>query len=154
MKKCFIMMRPKNWSLIHRDLIIMNNPARKIVIPITIFLLLLILWGAKPSWGKGPLDREVADFDKQILTPILVKANLCSSRQDCTEHGYFFYTAWDSISCDLYGITNEQIIREIFLAILNSGLKVSAFRVWRSTHQDKSFFEKPILEFIDHTGGK
>jgi len=117
-------------------------------------LLTLMLFCASHSWAKGPLDGDASIFGKQILDPILIREKLCNSVQDCREREYFFCTSWESLSCHLYGITDEKIIKEIFLAMLISGLKVSHLRIWRSTHHNKSFFEKPILEFIDHTEGK
>ncbi|MCF8183541.1 MAG: hypothetical protein K9J43_01040 [Polynucleobacter sp.] len=124
------------------------------IVPIVIVLLTLTFFGASPSWAKGPLDGDASTFGKQTLSPILIREKLCTSVQDCREREYFFCTSWESISCDLYGITDEKIIKEILLAMLNSGLKASHFRFWLRSHRDKSFFDKPILEFIDHTGGK
>jgi hypothetical protein len=118
------------------------------------FLLTLVLFAASQSWAKGPLDGDIADFDTHIFTPILIRSQLCSTVKDCDKHRYLLCTSWNSLSCGVYGITDEKIIKEIFLAMLNSGLKVSHFSFWRSKYHDKSFLEKPILEFIDHTGGK
>jgi hypothetical protein len=126
----------------------------KLTAPIATVLLTLMLFGAGQSWAKGPLDGEVADFDTHILVPILIRAQLCSSVQDCDKHRYLLCTSWDSLSCGVYGITDEKVVKEIFLGMLNSGLRVSHFNFWRSKYHEKSFFEKPILEFIDHTGGK
>lgn len=117
-------------------------------------LLILILHGANQSWAKGPLDSDVADFSKNTLTPILIREGLCDSRQDCRDREYFFCVSWETISCDVYGITDEKLIREIFLAMLNSGLKVGSFTFWRSTFHDKSFFEKPLLHYNNRTRGK
>lgn len=132
----------------------MGNPATKIIALVTTILLVLILFRENPSWAKGPLDSEASYFIKYTLSPILIREKLCNSIQDCIERDYFLYTSWNTISCDLYGITDEKIIKEIFLAMLSRGLRVSHFCVWRNTNHDKSFFEKPILEFTDHTGDK
>jgi hypothetical protein len=89
-----------------------------------------------------------------ILSPILIREGLCNSRQDCREREYFFCVSWETISCDVYGITDEKLIKEIFRAMLNSGLKVRSFTFWHSTYQEKSFFEKPLLRYNDRTEGK
>ena len=117
-------------------------------------LVAAMLFGTSRSWAKGPLDGEAATFITQNVSKILIRENLCSSVQDCIEHKYVLYTSWESIAFNVYGIADEKVIKEIFLAMLNSSLRVSHFRVWRSKHDDKSFLEKPILEFTDHTGGK
>lgn len=114
----------------------------------------LMLFSASPIWAKGPLDSESSAFSKQIVSPILIREKLCKAVQDCRDREYFYSTSSDSISYDLYGITDAKVIREIFLAMLNSGLNVSHFRVWRSPYRNKSIFEKPILEFTDNTGSK
>lgn len=119
-----------------------------------LFLAALLLFFSSLIWAKGPLDGDASAFIEQTLSPILIKAKLCSSVQDCVKHRYLLCTSWDSLSCGVYGITDEKVIKEIFLAMLNSGLKVSHFNFWRNKYHDKSFYEKPILEFIDHTGGK
>lgn len=132
----------------------MRQPAAKLTVPIATVLLTLMLLGASPSWAKGPLDNDVSDFSKNILSPILIREGLCNSRQNCREREYFFCVSWETISCDVYGITDEKLIKEIFLAMLNSGLKVGSFRFWNSTYREKSFFEKPLLSYINRTGGK
>lgn len=132
----------------------MNNLATQLTAQVATVLLTLILVGASPSWAKGPLDGEVSAFYDRTISPILIREDLCSSVQDCVEHRYLLCTSWDALSCNVYGITDERIIKEIFLAMLNSGLRISHLNFWRSKRDDKYFFEKPILEFADHTGGK
>ena len=127
---------------------------RLLTAPVATVLLMLLLFGANMSWAKGPLDNDVSDFSKNILSPILIREGLCNSRQNCREREFFFCVSWETIGCDVYGITDENLIKEIFMAMLNSGLKVHRFTFWRSTKREKSFFERPILEFSDHTGGK
>ncbi|MFZ2161215.1 MAG: hypothetical protein WAW02_03265 [Sideroxyarcus sp.] len=93
-------------------------------------------------------------FSNNILTPILVREGLCSSSQDCRNKELFFCISWETISCDVYGISDEKLIKEIFLAMLNSGMKVRNFDIWRSKYREKAFFEKPLLSYINRTGGK
>lgn len=126
----------------------------KLTASIATVLLTLMFFGTSPCWAKGPLDNDVSNFSKEVLSPILIRARLCSSRQNCREREYFFCVSWETISCDVYGITDEKLIKEIFLAMLNSGLKVGSFRFWSSTYREKSFFEKPLLSYINRTGGK
>ena len=132
----------------------MSGPATKLTAPVATILLALMLFSASPSWAKGPLDNDVSDFSKNILSPILIREGLCNSRQNCREREYFFCVSWETISCDVYGITDEKLIKEIFLAMLKSGLKVGSFTFWHSTYREKSFFEKPLLHYNDRTGGK
>ena len=113
-----------------------------------------LLLHAPASTAKGPLDGEVASYFKNTLAPLLMAKKLCTSVQDCREHEYFFCTAWTAISCEVYGITDERIVREIFLSVLNSELRVRAITFWASKYHKGSIFEKPLLEFIDHTGDK
>ena len=133
----------------------MSQPATQLTATVaTALLTLMMFFAASPSWAKGPLDNDVADFSKNILSPILIREGLCNSRQNCRDREYFFCVSWETISCDVYGITDEKLIKEIFLAMLNSGLKVGSFSFWRSTYREKSFFEKPFLNYNNRTGGK
>lgn len=128
----------------------MNNYAKQIIVFITTVLLALTLFIVNQSLAKGPMDSEASYFIKHTISQIFIREKLCISAQDCIEHNYLLYTAWNSISYDMYGITDEKIIKEIFLAILNSDLKISHFRVWDKSKSNKSFFDKPILEFTNH----
>lgn len=119
-----------------------------------LYLLSISFFFVNPSFAKGPLDSDVAEFSENILTPILVREGLCSSRQDCREKEYFFCVSWKSISCDVFGIANEKLIKEIVLAMLNSELKIHSFHFWRSKYREKSVFEKPLLSYINRIGGK
>ena len=76
-----------------------------------------------------------------------------------------YSTCWslETLSCDFYGITDEKVIREILIAMLNaekkdSHFRVSSFTFWRDKYQDFHIWErlwgKPILKFVDHTDGK
>ena len=119
-----------------------------------LLFLTLTLFSSNPSWAKGPLDGMAADYFDHAMAPILIKAKLCSSLKDCNGHEYFFCTSWDSLVCEVYGINDEQVVKELFLSMLNSGLRIGAVMFWSSKHNEKSFFEKPLLQFIDKTGGK
>lgn len=132
----------------------MSQPASKLTAPVATALLALTLISASPSWAKGPLDSDVSDFSNNILSPILIREGLCNSRQNCREREYFFCVSWETISCEVFGITDEKLIKEIFWAMLNSGLKVRSFVFWHSTRHEKSLFEKPLLNYINRTGGK
>lgn len=126
-----------------------------------LFLLLLTatFLSASPVWAKGNpkgiLDKDEIYFLTNTLFPILIKSKLCvSATGDCIGDNYILCLSDVALRCDVYGITDEKVIKEILLAVLNSGLKTSSFTFWRSNHQYKSLFEKPLLEFIDRTGGK
>lgn len=122
-----------------------------------VFLLTALLFFASPVLAKGnskgSLDSEELYFFNDTLLPILVNANICHAvRKDCRNDYILCYSA-DALSCDVYGIADEKVIKEILIAVLNSKLKVLSFTFWRSSYKKKTFFEKPLLEFIDRTGG-
>ena len=116
-------------------------------------LIALFLFDTSTSLAgeSGILSGEAADFIERSVTPILIKAKLCGSTQDCIQHGYIYYGVGDAIHYDVYGLTDEKIIKEIFISMLNSGLRISSITFWRSRYQEKSFFERPILHFTNHT---
>ena len=121
--------------------------------------LTLSLLCVSPSWagGAGPLHQDASNYFEQTLAPLLIKEKLCVSENDCGERNkYYFFAVSLSNSIDfyLYGITDERIIKEIILSMLNSGLSISKITFWRSKYNEQSFFEKPLVEFIDRTGGK
>lgn len=132
---------------------------KKILWLCQLFLLMTLLTCTNLVWGKGNLkgnlDENELDFIRNTIFPILIKSNLCTSTTgDCVQHEFFICFSAESLSCNVYGISDEKIIKEIFLAVLNSGLKVSSFTFWKSRYHETSLFEKPILEFVDRTGGK
>lgn len=120
-----------------------------------IFMLTLSLLCVSPSWaGGGPLHGGAANYFENTLVPILIKEKLCVSKEDCGEkHQYFSFAISFSQAIDfgLYGITDERIIKEILLSMLNSDLRIHKITFWKSK---KFFLEKPLLEFVDHTGDK
>ncbi len=124
-----------------------------------LILLVLSLFCDPPcvAGGEGPLHQDASNYFEQNLAPLLIKEKLCDSFQDCTyRHRFYFFAISlnDTIHFDVYGITDEKIIKEILLSMLNSGLRISKIDFWQSKYDEKSFFEKPILELIDHSGGK
>lgn len=132
----------------------MSGQATLLNAAVATVLLALLPFGANFGWAKGPLDNDVSNFSQNILFPILIREGLCNSAQNCRQREYFFCVSWETISCDVYGITDEKLIKEIFLAMLKNGLKVGSFTFWHSTYREKSFFEKPLLHYNDRTGGK
>lgn len=135
-----------------------NNSSLASLIALTLLLVLPFLC-VNSGWAKGnskgSLDSEEIYFFENTVLPILIKANICHAvRKDCYENGYFICLSHDALACDAYGIADEKVIKEILLAVLNSGLKVESFKFWRSKYHETTFFEKPLLEFIDRTGRK
>lgn len=123
----------------------------------TLFLAALLFFYASSIWAKGMkgnLEKEELDFIGHTFIPILIKNNICVKATGDCRHDYILCMSLDSLSCDVYGISDEKVIKEIFLAVLNSGLRVSSFTFWRSKYHETSLFEKPLLKFIDHSGGK
>lgn len=104
--------------------------------------------------AKGPLDIEVAEFSKTVVTPILVKNGLCNSRQECREKEYFFCVSWETVSCDVYGITDETVIKEILTAAIGSKTRFHSINFWGLHHSKKSLLDKPIVSYINKMAGK
>jgi hypothetical protein len=105
---------------------------------------------------KGSLSGEEIDFIHNKLEPILVKSNLCASVGKCSGHDYLFCMAHGSgyaLTCDVYGITDDKVIKELFAAFMNSGLRVSSITFWQSKYHKTSLFEKPLMKYVDHTDG-
>jgi hypothetical protein len=117
----------------------------------------LIIFGINLSWAKGlkgNLEKEEIDFIEKTFYPILIEANICKSvHRDCGDD-YIKCMSFDTLKCSVYGITDETVIKKIFLAMVNSGLRISSFTFWRSRYHQTSIFEKPLLEYIDRTGDK
>jgi hypothetical protein len=122
-----------------------------------IVLLALVLFAARQGWAKGMkgnLEKEELDFVDQTFIPILIKSNICvKARGDC-QHDYLICSSYDTLKCSVYGITDERVIKTIFLAMLNSGLTFSSITFWRSPYHKGKILEKPILRFTDHTERK
>jgi len=109
------------------------------------------------SWAKGMkgnLEANEIAFMENTFIPILLKENLCTKATgDCKEDHIICWSG-DSLSCDVYGISDRGVIKEVFLAMLNSGLNVSSFNFWKSKYHKTSPFEKPLLSYRDRTSGK
>jgi len=119
-------------------------------------LIALLLFCTCPCWAlsKGALTDKEINYFLTVFNPILIKAHICTQvRGDC-EKGYVICGSNETLDCTIYGITDAKVIRELFMSMLNSGLNVSSFTFYRSKYHEGSFFEKPLLEFIDRTGDK
>jgi hypothetical protein len=121
-------------------------------------LVALLLFSACPSWavgGKGNLNGNEPDYLDNTFFPILIKAHICKeANKDCIGGDYIFCNSDETLSCNVYGISDEKVIKELFMSMLNSGLKVSNFNFYRSKHHEGSIFESPLLKFNDNTRGK
>lgn len=138
--------------------IVSKHTSFKLRIIILSFQILLFI-GASLCWGenvKGNFEREEINFIKNRITPILVKAGICSSVHDCEGNYWRYYTcdSHDSLSCNIYGITDEKLAREILVEFLNSGLMIGRLAIYEHTSDKKSFIERPGLEFIDRITNK
>jgi hypothetical protein len=97
---------------------------------------------------KGILDEASINYIQNNIIPILIKAKICTSaRGDCIGGDYFECLQSSSLSCDVYGISNENVIKEITSSMRNSGLRIGKVSFWRSTHDKKTIFEKPLSKF-------
>lgn len=104
---------------------------------------------------KGNLNNKELDFFYHTAIPILVKSGICTRvTGDCQRGNYFICSSHQSLTCEVYGITNEKVIKQLFLAFLVSELQISSLKFWRSNYHETSIFEKPLLEYIDRTWSK
>lgn len=103
---------------------------------------------------KGNLEANEIAFMENTITPILMRANICTKATGDCRVDHIICWSGDSLSCDVYGISDSSFIKEIFLAMLNSGLNVSSLNFWKSKYHKKSLLEKPLLSYRDRTGGK
>ena len=125
------------------------------------FLLLLLIASpfmcSSQSWAlsKGALTAEELDYFYNTFTPILIKAHICNEiHKDCAGMNNVICNSEETLSCTVYGVTDGKVIKELFMSMLSSGLKVSYFAFMRSKYHEGSFFEKPLLEFYDRTSSK
>ena len=125
-------------------------------------MLMLLLTISTSCWAggmKGNLEGNELDFFYNTFYPILINANIChSAHKDC-QNDYFKCGSFETLNCDIYGVTDEKVIREILIAVLNTEQKDSQFRVstftfWRGKYHENYFWESPILKLVDHTDGK
>lgn len=103
---------------------------------------------------KGNLEKEELYFFNNHFTPILIKYHVCTKPEGDCNSDYIICSSRNSLSCDIYGIKDETAVKELFMAVMNSKLNVSRITFWRSKYHETSFFENPLLNFVDHTGGK
>jgi hypothetical protein len=103
---------------------------------------------------KGNLEGNELDYIYNTFAPLLIKANICKVAHGDCQNDYIICGSFETLSCRVYGITDEKVIKEIFLSMLNSGLKVSSLTFYRSRYHEGSIFERAILSYTDHTGGK
>ena len=120
-------------------------------------LIALFLFSTIPCWavgGKGNLnDNEIAYFNN-TFSPILIKDHICTKVYgDCFDK-YVFCNSSETLSCAIYGITDKKVVKELFFSMLNSGLNISYIEFYSSKYHETSFFEKPLLQYIDRTGGR
>lgn len=99
------------------------------------------------SNSKGSLDEAAINFIKNNLSNVFIRAKMCSGhkgRDSCEEKTIITCYQRDSLRCDLYGVSDENVIKEVTQSFQNSGLRISTITFWRSTHDNKSIFEKSI----------
>jgi len=100
---------------------------------------------------KGNLEENEINFVENTFIPILIKSNLCVKATGDCRGGHIYCMSFDSLKCDVYGITNGKVANEIFLAMLNSGLNVSRFNIWKSKYHETGWFEKPLVRYENRT---
>jgi len=99
---------------------------------------------------KGNTDEATHNFIKNNVYTILISAKLCSApngKDGCVGKRFLTCMQHNTLRCDMYGIDDEKIIKELVQAFQESGLRVSGVSFWRSSEQKKSILEKPILEY-------
>lgn len=99
---------------------------------------------------KGSLDEATLNYMRYSLDPIFIRAKMCSvwnGRNGCVGKDIIFCSQSNSLTCNLYGITDENLIKEITQSMQNSGLRIKRVNFWRSTHDKSSVFDKPFYVF-------
>lgn len=121
-------------------------------------LVMLLLLNVCPCWAlsKGALNKEELNYFEKTFPQILINAHVCTQALgDCRgkpgEPGYVYCGSEETIACDVYGISDEELIKELFMSMLSSGLRFSHIAFHRSKYHEGSIFEKPLLEFTDRT---
>src|SRR5665647_441002 len=75
---------------------------------------------------KGTLTGDEIDYIDNAFYPILIKAHICKeAHKDCSGKYIFCSDSDEALACNVYGITDDKVVRELFMSMLNSGLKVS-----------------------------
>jgi hypothetical protein len=124
---------------------------------VAILLLTLMLVGISSVWAKGmkgALEKDELDFVYNTFVPILIRSHICVRADGDCLHDYLICASHDSLSCNVYGIADDKVIKEILIAVIHSGLNVSSFTFWRSKYHQTSLREKPLLQYIDRTWSK
>ena len=128
-----------------------TNATAKAVVVIVLSLCMSYAWA---KGVKGNLEPNEVGWIQSTFIPILKKSNLCTNVAGDCRADHIICISGDTLSCDVYGISDGNIIKEIFLAMLNSGLNVSSFNFWRSKYHETSLFERPLLEYSNRTAAK
>ena len=118
---------------------------------------MLSLFAMNSCWAKGMkgnLEGNEINYFNTTFTSILIKANICKKAGADCENYFVICGSFETLACTVYGITDEKVIKELFISMLNSGLRFSSITFYRSRYHKVSIFERPILDFTDHTGGK
>jgi hypothetical protein len=118
----------------------------------------MLLLSVNPCWAlsKGALTGKELDYFNNVFDPMLVRAHICTQADgDCVDQ-YIFCDSEETLSCDVYGITDKKLIKALFYSMLNSGLNISYLAFHSRKYHEISFrlFEKPLLQYIDNTGSK
>jgi hypothetical protein len=110
-----------------------------------------------PIWAKGlkgNLEANELGWVQNVFIPILRKSNLCTNEMGDCRVDHIICWSGETLSCDVYGISDERVIKEIFLAMLNSDLKVSSFNFWKNRYHETSLFERPLLAYTNRSDYK
>ena len=134
-----------NYSAVASMVRIINN--------ILFIIFIFITINVSQCLAKSSQDSDISTFAENKLFPILIREKLCSSIKDCRDKEYFLCVSWETISCEIYGVSSEKLINEIFLLMLTSRLNIRSLVFWGSTSRKKTFFEKPLLNYINRARG-
>jgi len=121
-------------------------------------LIALLLLSTCPCWaegGKGNLNGKELDYLYDTFFPILIKAHVCTMAHGDCQDQHITCDSNEALVCWVYGITDEKVVKELFMSMLNSGLNFSSITFYRRKEGEVlNLFENPLLKYIDHTGGK
>ena len=132
----------------------MQNRMRATVRNLVVLALSLCMASVCAKGLKGSLEPNELEWFYNSFIPILKKHNLCTNVAGDCKADHIICMSHETLSCDVYGISDEKVIREIFLAMLNSDLNVSSFKFWKSKYHETSLFERPLLEYSNRTAAK
>jgi ankyrin repeat protein len=99
---------------------------------------------------KGNLDEATINYFESHLYPMFIRAKLCSvpnGPNGCVGKDIIICHQSNSLSCDFYGMSNEDLVKEVAQSMRNSGLRIRKITFWRSSYHKTSVLEKPIYEF-------